>query len=66
MSFDPCEYGDDYTKKTLLWGDFNPPLKRKAVPSAGSKMHRMGGKDKQAMRSVTPAGFARAFFESNP
>lgn len=25
MSFNPCDYGDPYTKKTLLWGTFAPP-----------------------------------------
>lgn len=30
LTFDPCDYGDNYTKKTDLWGYFNPPkpLKR--------------------------------------
>ena len=26
-SFQPYEFGDPWTKRTLLWGDFNPPVK---------------------------------------
>lgn len=29
LTFDPCDYGDTYTKKTDLWGYFNPPRKSK-------------------------------------
>ena len=67
MAFDPFEYGDDYTKRTLLWGEFREPLKRPAPALAGSKMHLLPpSDDRAALRSVTPAGFARAFFEANP
>ena len=35
--------------------------------TAGSKMWRLPpSEDRAALRSVTPAGFARAFFEANP
>ena len=27
MYFNPCDYGDPYTKKTALWGKFNIPKK---------------------------------------
>lgn len=67
MSFDPSDYGDTYTKKTLLWGAFNKPLKRRVEATEGSKMHKLPpSEDRQALRSVTPSGFARAFFEANP
>lgn len=26
FTFNPCDYGDAYTKRTLLWGRFTPPL----------------------------------------
>lgn len=29
LTFDPCDYGDTYTKKTDLWGYFNEPRKNK-------------------------------------
>jgi len=70
MSFQPCDYGDPYTKKTLLWGEFNMPFKTNRVePTEGSKMHtQYGGKSERtkAARSVTPSGFAKAFYEANP
>lgn len=67
MSFDPCDYGDPYTKRTLLWGHFKPPMKARVEATEGSKMHRLPpSPDRQALRSETPMGFARAFFEANP
>jgi len=68
MYFDPCEYGDPYTKRTALWGTFQQPYKVNRVPAlAGSAMHRLPpSPDRAALRSVTPTGFARAFFEANP
>lgn len=67
MSFDPADYGDPYTKRTLLWGRFNAPTKHPVMAIEGSKMHLMSpSPERAAMRSVTPAGFARAFFEANP
>jgi site-specific DNA-cytosine methylase len=67
MSFNPSDYGDPYTKKTLLWGDFREPQMRKVIASEGSKMHLLPpSPERAALRSVTPTGFARAFFEANP
>ena len=70
LIFDPCDYGDPYTKKTCLWGWFNADLPLRPVePIEGSKMwSRYGGKSDRTkeLRSITPAGFARAFFEANP
>ncbi len=70
MSFNPCDYGDPYTKKTLLWGDFQAPFKIDRVePTEGSKMHTgFGGKSDRtrSARSITPPAFARAFYEANP
>lgn len=69
MYFDPCDYGDPWTKKTCLWGRFNPPRKSPVEPTEGSKMWaNYGGKSERTkrMRSMTPPGFARAFWEANP
>lgn len=67
MTFDPCDYGDPYTKRTCLWGQFNPPVHQPTNPTEGSKMHLLGPSPGRAtLRSVTPPGFARAFFEANP
>lgn len=69
MTFNPCDFGDPYTKKTVLYGDFSTKLKRTPVEAVeGSKMHRLyGGKSERTkeMRSKTPMGFANAFFEAN-
>lgn len=66
--FQPCDFGDPYTKKTGIWGEFNRDLQRNYVePTEGSKMHKLPpSKDRQYWRSITPAGFAKAFFEGNP
>ncbi len=74
MYFQPCDYGDPYTKKTCLWGEFTPPLglfletcDLAVDPREGSKMHKMPpSPNRQALRSETPAGFAAAFFLANP
>jgi len=67
MTFQPSDYGDPYTKRTLLWGRFNPPVKRPVEPVEGSKMHRLPpSPERAALRSITPPGFSKAFFEANP
>jgi len=64
--FQPYEYGDPYTKKTCLWGGFNMPTKTPVEPTEGGKIWRMPpSKDRSKLRSITPAGFAKAFFEAN-
>lgn len=65
LTFSPQFYGDPYTKKTLLWGSFNNELPLAWVePTEGSKIAKISGKDKYA-RSLTPEGFAYAFFMAN-
>lgn len=72
LVFDPCDYGDPWTKKTLLWGRFNVPPKNRVEPvracSQGSWLQKLGGKSEKTkrLRSITPPGFAKAFFGSNP
>lgn len=67
--FQPYWYGDPYTKKTGLWGEFNFPEPTNVVePVEGSKMwKRYGGKSERtkSARSETPMGFAYAFYEAN-
>ncbi|MCB0374549.1 MAG: DNA cytosine methyltransferase [Sinomicrobium sp.] len=71
LSFHPCDFGDPYTKRTILWGYFNPFLVRRPVTpervcSQGSWLQKLGGKSEKTkeLRSVTPTGFAQAFFEA--
>jgi hypothetical protein len=67
-TFDPCDYGDPYTKKTCLWtgGGFIMPPKRRIEPTEGSKIIDYPPSDNRAdLRSATPMGFARAVHEAN-
>lgn len=68
MWFNPCDYGDPYTKKTGLWGQFNTNLAKNPVEPTDNWIMRLGGSSERtkALRSATPPGFARAFFEANP
>jgi hypothetical protein len=67
MTFNPNDYGDDYTKRTCLWGRFTEPARTPAPATAGSRMHLLGpSPERAALRSMTPEGFARAFYEANP
>lgn len=67
MYFHPYDYGDPYTKKTALWGSFNVPEEHPVEPIEGSKTHRYSPSEgRWRLRSVTPVGFAKAFFEANP
>lgn len=76
--FDPCDFGDPYTKKTCLWGRFTSPkpAQRCEPISVRPGEHRIDaylrqqgyrlGTQRAQLRSMTPGGFARAFFEANP
>jgi hypothetical protein len=71
-TFDPCDHGDAYTKRTLLWGRFNAPQRNRVEPiranKQGSWIQSLGGKSERTkeLRSATPQGFAAAFFAANP
>ena len=66
MYFNPCDYGDPYTKKTCLWGNFTEPIKNPVEPTEGSKMHLLPpSPDRWRLRSATPQGFANAFCAAN-
>ena len=82
LKFNPCDYGDPWTKKTYVWGNFNLPVKNPVelteqqkkeckinnrkledIPT-DYKLDRNMSKT-QIKRSITPQGFAKAFFEAN-
>jgi len=87
FKFQPCDFGDPYTKRTSLWGEFNfpkktpvEPLKQNFVKYAATddevkkdKLSRIpegyqkktGYDTRKIIRSITPKGFAKAFFEAN-
>jgi site-specific DNA-cytosine methylase len=68
FEFDPWEFGDNYKKRTHLWGWFNEPKKTVFVepklPKFGSDKDIKFRFDKEA-KSITPRGFAEAFYEAN-
>lgn len=83
LIFEPYEYGDPYTKKTALWGEFIEPEKNivepiregnftknnkifqdlKKIPQGYCK--KTGYDARTVRRSMTPEGFARAFYNAN-
>ena len=69
LAFDPCQYGDPWTKRTWIWGSFTVPLVR-PVAHCGPLIHRKQGRrgvaKSDSENSITPPGFARAFYEVNP
>ncbi|MEK6882178.1 MAG: hypothetical protein AABY22_21350 [Nanoarchaeota archaeon] len=111
FTFDPWEFGDDYQKRTALWGSFFEPKKIKFLPEGGGgkdtfyvseekmkellefekgksnngqhfqpiglrvKFDYMASKDihpeffgkfdRATRRSITPQGFAQAFYKAN-
>ncbi|MBI1261293.1 MAG: DNA cytosine methyltransferase [Rhizobiales bacterium] len=81
FTFNPYEYAgwvndpdESYTKRTCLWGDFNEPEKKPLLAPDGKSIHgskmwsKYGGSSDRTkeMRSMTPRGFAHAFFAANP
>ena len=73
LRFDPCDFGDSWTKRTWIWGNFVPPMFKVAKPEqpwissrTGHPKRRKGIARNAVERSMTPPGFARAFFEANP
>lgn len=74
--FEPWQYGDNYQKRTCLWGDFNAPQPTtKNKPDGLKKFTRLRTKEiypeyygklsRTERRAITPPGFAKAFFEAN-
>ncbi len=72
--FHPSDYGENYTKRSYLWGRFVPPMPLFTggaigipVPVQENFIMKLGGKSERTkeLRSVTPPGFAKAFYLSN-
>ena len=74
--FNPWMFGDNYQKRTNIWGDFNPPTQSVfEKPKGIVKFSMLKSKDihpeyyglynRQVRRAVTPNGFAEAFCEAN-
>lgn len=72
LTFNPTMYGDYYNKRTDIWGFFNKPRKNKVKlnPKQKSLCYSNSrklpkGKSLPERRAITPAGFAKAFYEAN-
>lgn len=91
LVFEPYEYGDPYTKRTAIWGEFKEPNRNIVKPrefehpttkGARSFTHcveyfadlkqipegyieRTGLNKRTVLRSMTPEGFAKAFYKAN-
>jgi hypothetical protein len=73
LAIQPHNFGDAYTKRTHLWGEFNEKLETADVSpkeedgGEGSKMHKLRSRDEkgEGLRSQTPEGFAYAFALAN-
>lgn len=76
--FNPCDFAgynpdnpedDRYNKETWLFGKFNDPVKKRLEPLGKEYpgFKNLGGKSLETKnaRSITPLGFAFAFFEAN-
>ena len=74
FEFNPYDFGDQYKKRTYLWGWFNEP-KKNPVECDKPKFDKLKTKEihpdwygkltRQERRAITPAGFAKAFYEEN-
>ena len=67
MTFDPSEFGERYNKKTLCWGNFCFPKKRKKKRFEGNFVNSFSGgvPFRSDWRSLTSSRFAREFFKVN-
>lgn len=83
LTFQPFEFGDPYSKKTDVWGNFNTELKRNPVQidETQRKQSHLNSRElppipegykrdsnmttRAIARSITPPGFALAFFKAN-
>ncbi len=87
-TFQPCDYGDPWTKRTCIWGEHWMPGTKPVEPvglwTDGTPSGKLGivdhpeylppdwihklpeSKDRATLRSITPPGFAQAFFAANP
>lgn len=72
LTFNPCDYGDPYTKATDIWGYFKLPPKN-PIKLTEEQKERCAinnrilpkGKTQRERRAITPQGFAQAFYEAN-
>jgi len=69
LNFQPCDFGDPWTKQTYIWGYFNHLALNPVEPTEGDRTNsHYGGRSAKTktFRSKTPPGFALQFFLANP
>ena len=68
LIFNPCDYGNGYTKRTAIWGKFKIPKKNLVDVTQKhyiKNLYHYNPLERSARRGITPSGFANAFFEVN-
>ena len=77
FTFNPCDYGDPWTKQTDIWGWFKAPKKNPIQLSPSQQQLCKENNRKLPLisdftsskntvrRAITPPGFAQAFFRAN-
>jgi hypothetical protein len=67
--YDPSPENSRYNKQSWLWGNFNlmTPKKLEPIYKENPGWKKLGGKSERTkeLRSITPLGFAYAFYEAN-
>lgn len=71
LTFDPIDYGDNYTKRTQIWGIFNVPPKDRGpyyelCKAYNYKVAYIRNRHRGPARSITSSYFAKAFYNANP
>jgi hypothetical protein len=65
LEFYQWEYGDSGHKPTCIWGEFTVPEKQ-PKPRTRPSTYRTSKENARPEDAITPAGFARAFYQVNP
>jgi hypothetical protein len=67
FKFNPYDFEDGCQKQTWLFGKFNNPVKTPGKNQGNWMFTNLGGKSERTkeLRSITPLGFAYAFYEAN-
>lgn len=73
--YQPYEFGDNYSKKTNIWGIFNEPKRPffnnqiasgRTMEHLHTPMSVRDDKERMALRSIASEHFTKAFFIANP
>lgn len=75
FEYSPSQFGDNFSKRTALWGNFTPPIRPlfyNQIPKNMDVAHKftpMSEPDRQKrtdLRSIASPYFTKAFFAANP